>query len=249
MRPHYGGFVTATRPLPNARINRAAYSGLGSTIVAWMVAVQGIGWFAGQYFQFRIGFLPVWFLECTACLPRAGWVPSSLPIFGGMSIWIVVAGLASIVLTVGKRRGMTARMFRLAAGVACVAMVIFTIVALDTRYPGSLPQVIVSVLPGAVAALGFGTATASPGSAIMTALDPAPMTSRSLTAVALGPLAMMLLGGLISIIALWAAVTGYFGAPDARNRRAAVGGLITGLLSFVMRWNLSGRYDVLGYWV
>ena len=60
---------------------------------------------------------------------------------------------------------------------------------------------------------------------------------------------MMLLGGLISVIALYVSTSAYGRATDSRNRRAAVGGIITGFLSFIMRYNLSGRYDFLGIWV
>ena len=87
------------------------------SIVAWIVAVQVIGWFAGRYFELRIGFFPVWFLDCTACLPRGGWIESSVPLVGGMSYWVVIAVVASSVLAIGKRSGMGGRVFRGAAAV------------------------------------------------------------------------------------------------------------------------------------
>ena len=70
--------MTTTRPIPS--INRLAYSGLASTVLAWMAAVHLIGWLAGRVFDWRIGFEPVWFLDCTVCLPRGGWVVRAWPV-------------------------------------------------------------------------------------------------------------------------------------------------------------------------
>ena len=240
--------MTTVRQIPPVRVNRAAYSGLASTIVAWIVVVHLIGWFAGHVFQLRIGFYPVWFLDCTACLPRGGWIGPLVPLVGGMSYWVVVAGGASAVLAIGKRSGMDGRVFRVAAAVGGAAMLVFTYFAFDTRYPGSLPSVFVTVLPGAVAALAFLFAALVPGDPVVAAQDPSRLTTSSLVAVILGPVAMALMGGLISVVALAFAIPAYFLAPNPRNRRAAVGGLIPGLLSLIMRWNLSGRYDFLGLW-
>ncbi len=169
-----------------------------------------------------LGFFPVWFLDCTACLPRGGWIESPVPLVGGMSYWVVIAVVASSVLAIGKRSGMDGRVFRGAAAVGGVAMAVFTFLALDTRYPGSLPSVFVSVLPGAVASLAFLFAAAVAGEAIVEARDPSRMTTSSVAAAILGPVAMGMLGGLISLVALAFAVPAYSKAPNARTRRAAV---------------------------
>jgi len=241
--------VTATHKIQEVRIKRSAYSGLRSTIVAWIVVTHLIGWVAGHYFEYQIGFYPVWFLDCTACLPRGGWLPARLPLVGGISYWVIIAAIASAVLAIGKRTGMAGRLYRAAAATGALSMLLFTVFALDTRYPGSLPSVVATVLPGAVATLAFSVAALVAGPVLVAAQDPFPMSPRSLAAVVLGPLSMVALGGLILIGALYASVTGYAKAPDVRNRRAAVGGLITGLLGSVLRWNLSGRYEFLGVWV
>lgn len=240
--------MTAVRPLPPVGVNRLAYSGLASTVVAWMAAIHGIGWLAGRYFSMRIGFHPVWFLECTTCLPRGGWLPTAWPLVGGMSVWLVVAVVTAAVLARGRRTGMDGSTYRTFAAAGALAMAVFLALALDTRYPGSLPSVIVSVLPAAVAALSFAAAASSPFDGVVAAREPDRLTSWSVSAAGLGALAMALLGGLVSLLAIGASLAAYGRATDTRNRRASVGGLILGSLSFILRWNLSGRYPWLGIW-
>lgn len=240
--------MTAVRPLPPVRVNRLAYSGLASTVVVWMAAIHGIGWLAGQYFSLRIGFHPVWFLECTTCLPRGGWLPTGWPLVGGMSVWLVAAVVVAAVLARGRRTGMDGSTFRALAMAGAVAMAVFAALALDTRYPGSLPSVIVAVLPAAVAALSYGAAAAAPFDGVVAAREPDPLTPWSRSAAGLGALAMALLGGLVSVAAIGVSLAAYGRATDSRNRRAAVAGLILGSMSFILRWNLSGRYPWLGIW-
>ena len=239
--------MTVLRQIQPIRLNRAAYSGLASIAVAWMLVIHLVGMLAGRYFEFRLNFHPVWFLDCTTCIAVDGRIPLGVPLFGGITAWFLVGLAAAGVLAVGKRIGINPRLYRAATLVGGISMAVFTLLALDVRYPGSLPSVFITVFPGVVATLGFLVA-AIPRPALMEVHDPTPMSKISLVAVILGPLSMALLSGVVAAVAVPLSAAAYIGGRDARNRRAAIGGLITGILGFLLRWNLSGRYDIFGLW-
>jgi len=95
-----------------------------------------------------------------------------------------------------------------------IVTTLYAAVGMDTRYPGSLPGVLVVAATGAVA-------------------------------VGLGFESMVVLGGLISVVALAAGIVAWSRSPDARNRRYAFTGIVLGIASFILRWSVWDRYESL----
>lgn len=228
-------------------VDRLGYAGFGAFVLALMVGLHVVGYAMGAMFEFRIGFRPIWFLDCTGCLPRGWSVPYGWPIVGGLSVALVVAGVAVAWNAVGKRRGLSGRTHRVLAAVSAVALGAFAIGAFVYRYPGSLPSVLIAVLPAAVGAVALAIgATGTVGDAMIGPIAPPPLTLRSRIAVGAGLISLVGLGGLMSVVATAAGALAWEDSNDARNHRAAGLAVGLGIASGILRWSLVGRYPWLG---
>ncbi|HDH03479.1 MAG TPA: hypothetical protein ENH15_04460, partial [Actinobacteria bacterium] len=141
-----------------------AWSGFANSVVLWIVVVHLMGWGMGRVFAWRVGFDPVWFFDCTACLPRAGAIPMSVPAIGGVSVMLVAAVILAVGLARLRRTGTDGRAFSVLCVGAAIAMALYAAIGINTRYPGSLPGVLIVVVPGGMASIAYFFAAAVAGS-------------------------------------------------------------------------------------
>lgn len=216
----------------------------------WLLfaGVHALGATMTLTFARRLGFWPVWFLDCVACAEPAVSIPYGLPAVGGMSVVSLLATPLAPVVLWRARRGfrLPDRLVVFVLGGLAFAHVVS---AWPARYPGSLPPVLVgTVLPAACACVSW-----------VAALDEGPVLAvdqtarprggwRSVLALGGGVLSMLLLGGVVSLLAAGAAVWALTGVPGGA-RRFAVAGLVLAILSGALRWVLATRFPVTIGWL
>lgn len=210
-------------------------------MAAWTVIGVLVAHLTGEAMTFvleaKVGFWPVWFLDCIACSSPGLSLPYGPVAIGGVSVPMVVAGaIALIVLT--RRRGAHRWLY----GAAGIATAVHAAGTWAIRYPGSWPPVIVAVLPPAVAAIMF--AMAAVGEEQNVHSSPwvhTPMDAiRGWGMVMAGIGAMVLLGGIASLIVIAA---GHMVLARSHSRRTlTITGLILGYLSLVARVMLHLRF-------
>ncbi len=226
--------------------DRSLYSGTAILVMVWILAIHVVGWVMGRVFTARVGFAPVWFFDCTACIPVGPSLPRGTGPFAGMSMLVVAAEILAVVLSRQLRRGTQARTHQLLATAAGTSMSLFAIAAFLTRYPGSLPAVTVAVVPAVVAASLFFAASGPVEGQVVGPYNPPPISTRARAAMALGTTGIAVLGGLISVAAVIAGALAWESAPDARSQRYAGLAVLLGIASGILRWAVLNRYDWLG---
>lgn len=191
-------------------------------------------------FRVRVGFWPVWFLDCAACSHPSVSFPYSWPILAGVSVPSVLAtGVAPFVLVRsatrfgGGERAATAVLALSAAGHAVPAWIV--------RYPGSVPPVVIGTLLPAATVVAAGAALVS-REQVEDLRSGRPRGGwRSAVPVALGVAGALALGGFVSALAavagIWAATTLPAGA-----RRYAMGGVVLGVAGLTYRMTLVSRF-------
>ena len=234
-----------------AVIDPSAYSGFANSVVLWIVIVHMMGWGMSRVLAWRVGFDPVWFFDCTACLPRAGYVPMAVPAIGGVSILLVVGAILALALASQVRRGVDGTIFRVLCVGAAGTLALYAAVGINTRYPGSLPGVLIVVVPGAMASIAYLITVIVTGSReIVGPVDRNGPDTMSSVAGGLGLASMVALGGLISVVSLSVGLVARSRARDPRSRRFAFAGIVLGALSFMLRWTLINRYpSIIGLFV
>lgn len=192
-------------------------------------------------FRVRVGFWPVWFLDCVACTHEAMSVPYGLPFVGGTSIPAIAATVVATALVVRADRHF-ATLERVLAGGLGILGALHAVVTWMVRYPGSIPPVFAAtVVPAAAAVAAIGAV----------GMRPVPVEDlrstrlrggwRSGTSLALGVAGGLALGGMVSAVAAvfsaWAARVLPAGA-----RRYAIAGAVLGVAGLTLRMTLVSRF-------
>lgn len=210
--------------------------------MVWIVGIHMVGWSMGQVFRLRVGFQPVWFFDCTACVPVGPAVPRGGGPLAGLSLFVVVAVIASVILWRRLTQGTSARAHQVLAAIAGAAMAAFGLIAFSTRYPGSLPSVGVATIPAALAAGLFFGASGPAERVAVGPITPARITRSGRVALLLGVVSVVTLGGLISVAAVVAGALAWERAPTDRDQRYAGLATALGISSAILRWTLVNRY-------
>jgi len=227
-------------------IDRSVYSRLAAIVTFWLVGIHLVGWAMGQVFRWRVGFEPVWFFDCTACIPVGPAVPSVLGPIARISLFVVIGLIVAALVSRGLSNGLSARTHQVLCAVGGASLAVFGLIAFSTRYPGSLPSVLIGVIPAAVAASLFVAGAGPVDGQLVGPLDRSSATGRQVIAWWLAVVSLILLGGLISVAAVIAGALAWEDAPTARGQRYAAVAVLLGVGSAVLRWTLLNRYSWLG---
>ena len=200
----------------------------------------------GLVFSLHLGFWPVWFFDCTTCVaggPRlpAGWGP-----LGGMSLFAVAGTSSAVWLWVGTKEGMSGRAHRAWAAVAGASLLTLAWLAFVGRFPGTLPTVLVGVIPPLVAGVLFAVGAGPPSGPRVQQVPPPAVPRLSRLARAIGILSVAALGGVLSLAAIVLGALAWERSVDPREQRWAAFGIGLGIASGVLRWVLVHRYEAFG---
>ena len=211
--------------------------------MVWILSIHVVGWSMGKVFLLRIGFQPVWFFDCTSCLAAGLSLPYSFGPLSGMSLLVVAALVLSAMVWLGLQRGMPARQHQILSAVTGGLMTVFSLAAFATRYPGSLPSVVVAVIPSAVAAALFVAAAGPAGPGTVGPIERWSVSRGGVIALLLGIGAVVLLGGAASVAAVVAGALAWERADRPRCQRYAALAVGLGIASGILRWTLVNRYE------
>lgn len=191
-------------------------------------------------FSVRVGFWPVWFLDCPACSHPSVSFPYSWPLLAGVSVPAVLAtGVAPVVLLRSATR--FGRTERVATASLALLAAGHTVPSWVVRYPGSLPPVAVATLLPAATVVAAVAALVSPPHVEDLRTGRPRGGWRSAVPVTLGIAGAFALGGAISVLAAVAGVWAAASLP-AGARRYAVGGAVLGVAGITFRMTLVSRF-------
>lgn len=211
-------------------------------VIAWL-ALHVLGVVMTFNLEGRLGFFPIWFLDCVACSAPEFSIPYGAAVVGGISLSAVAGSLTAVSLLVLGKRAVVGWSFSLGL-VMVTAMAFHVVVTWPARYPGSLPPVAVAVVPPLGAALAgalglFGVR----GEANKQSVGRTRVSVWAAACFVSGVVSMVLLGSyLASVAALALCAWRLRSARPGLDRVLVIIGGVLAALSIILRVLLLVRY-------
>jgi hypothetical protein len=226
--------------------NRQVFSRAGITATFWVIGIHLVGWTMGMVFSLHLGFWPVWFFDCTACVVTGPSLPTGWGPLGGMSLFAVLGAAGATRLWLGDRRGMSGAEHRIWSAVAAGSMLVLAWLAFAGRFPGTLPTVLIGVIPPLIAGSLFAAATRSSFRSAPVPRGEAGLPRLVRIARATAVVAVATLGGVLSVAAVVLGALAWERSIEGRGQRWAALAIGLGIASGVLRWALISRYEAFG---
>jgi hypothetical protein len=233
---------------PIAHASRTWWLSLSAWLLIGWLGLHLLGAAMTLVLELRLGFFPIWFLDCVACSAPEVSVLYGTPLVGGLSWFAVVAVLAAMVVLVRATRSIDVSV-EVSSLVLMVAMAAHVIVTWPVRYPGSIPPVLVAValpflgvLAGAVGLFGLRRPEH---------LRPVhtPLSTWAVVCLASGAISMALLGGVVSVVSLGLCGWRLPKAEPGINRVMVTTGGVLAVLSGILRALLRLQFPASFSWV